>query len=90
MPNLEGTSGEICQIIQSTPQFLPQLDMAIVSGKKTLPRWVGWGGVGEGASLVGGWGVAWAQEMVQLDMPIVSGKNTLPQWVAGGGPGWGG
>ncbi|GAB4813305.1 hypothetical protein N2152v2_000351 [Parachlorella kessleri] len=39
MPNMEGTSGEICTIIANTPAYLPQLDMAIVSGKKTLPRW---------------------------------------------------
>ena len=38
MTHMEGTSGEICAIIASTPAFVPQLDMAIVSGKKTLPR----------------------------------------------------
>jgi len=41
MPSMEGTSGEICTIIANTPAYVPQLDMAIVSGKKTLPRWVG-------------------------------------------------
>lgn len=36
----EGTSGQICAEILLNPVFQPQLDTAIVSGKKTLQRWV--------------------------------------------------
>ena len=34
----EGTSGQICNQIAQNPAYLPQLDTAIVSGKKTLQR----------------------------------------------------
>ena len=34
----EGTSGQICNEIALNPVFQPQLDTAIVSGKKTLQR----------------------------------------------------
>lgn len=34
----EGTSGQICAEILLNPVFQPQLDTAIVSGKKTLQR----------------------------------------------------
>jgi hypothetical protein len=34
----EGTSGQICGEIILNPVFQPQLDTAIVSGKKTLQR----------------------------------------------------
>ena len=34
----EGTSGQICATIYSNLAFRPQLDTAIVSGKKTLQR----------------------------------------------------
>ena len=34
----EGTSGQICGEIMLNPVFQPQLDTAIVSGKKTLQR----------------------------------------------------
>jgi hypothetical protein len=34
----EGTSGQICGEIVQNPIFQPQLDTAIVSGKKTLQR----------------------------------------------------
>jgi len=37
----EGTSGQICAEIALNPLFQPQLDTAIVSGKKTLQRWGG-------------------------------------------------
>jgi hypothetical protein len=35
----EGTSGKICDKIESKEEFSRQLDRAIVSGKKTLQRW---------------------------------------------------
>lgn len=35
----EGTSGQICNMISTNPSYAPQLDTAIVSGKKTLQRW---------------------------------------------------
>jgi hypothetical protein len=36
----EGTSGQICNVIGLNPVFAPQLDLSVVSGKKTLKRWV--------------------------------------------------
>ena len=36
----EGTSGQICNVISLNPVFAPQLDLSVVSGKKTLKRWV--------------------------------------------------
>ena len=35
----EGTSGQICNMIAQNGVYAPQLDTAIVSGKKTLQRW---------------------------------------------------
>lgn len=45
----EGTSGQICGEIILNPVFQPQLDTAIVSGKKTLQR------CGAGGRGVCGW-----------------------------------
>lgn len=39
LPGAEGTSSQICQVIAARPDYAPQLDLAIVSGKKTLQRW---------------------------------------------------
>ncbi|KAL6782100.1 hypothetical protein ACKKBF_B10655 [Auxenochlorella protothecoides x Auxenochlorella symbiontica] len=39
LPGSDGTSGQICKCIMTNPQYIPQLDTAIVSGKKTLQRW---------------------------------------------------
>ncbi|KDD71410.1 hypothetical protein H632_c5090p0, partial [Helicosporidium sp. ATCC 50920] len=39
LPNADGTSGQICSVIVTNLAFSPQLDTAIVSGKKTLQRW---------------------------------------------------
>jgi hypothetical protein len=48
MPSNCGTSGQICTTIQTNPEFANQLDRAIVSGKKTLERSVGFFGGGKG------------------------------------------
>lgn len=39
LDNLEGTAIEIFQKIESTPQFLEQLDTRIMPGTKHVPRW---------------------------------------------------
>ncbi|KAL6784006.1 hypothetical protein ACKKBG_A04400 [Auxenochlorella protothecoides x Auxenochlorella symbiontica] len=39
LPGSDGTSGQMCTCIMTNPQYIPQLDTAIVSGKKTLQRW---------------------------------------------------